>query len=47
MDLLRVQHMVCQASLDRGAQIIDDTGFAKKGAHPVGVSASTGEPWGG
>ena len=38
MDLLRVQHMVVQASAGLGVQIIDDTGFAKKGAHSVGVA---------
>ena len=38
MDLLRVQYMVTQASLGRGLQIIDDTGFAKKGTHSVGVA---------
>ena len=38
MDQFRVQYMVAQASLGRGLQIIDDTGFAKKGTHSVGVA---------
>ena len=38
MDRLRMQYMVAQASLGRGLQIIDDTGFAKKGTHSVGVA---------
>ena len=38
MDRLRMQYMVTQASLGRGLQIIDDTGFAKKGTHSVGVA---------
>jgi len=38
MDLLRVQHMVAKASLGRRVQIIDDTGFTKKGTHSVGVT---------
>ncbi len=38
MDRLRVQHMVAQACVGWGVQIIDDTGFAKKGSHSVGVA---------
>ena len=38
MDRLRMQYMVAQASLGRGLQIINDTGFAKKGTHSVGVA---------
>ncbi len=38
MDRLRVQRMVAQASVGMGVQIIDDTGFAKKGTHSVGVA---------
>ena len=38
MDRMRVQHMVAQASAGLGVQIIDDTGFAKKGTHSVGVA---------
>ncbi len=38
MDRLRVQHMVAQASVGWGVQIIDDTGFAKKGTYSVGVA---------
>jgi len=38
MDRLRVQHMAVQASVGLGVQIIDDTGFAKKGTHSVGVA---------
>ena len=38
MDRLRVQQMVAQASVGYGVQIIDDTGFAKKGTHSVGVA---------
>ncbi|MFH1884305.1 MAG: IS701 family transposase [Planctomycetota bacterium] len=37
MDRLRVRHMLEQATVSEGVQIIDDTGFAKKGAHSVGV----------
>ena len=49
MDQLRVQHMVAQASVGRGVQIIDDTGFAQKGTHSVGVarqySGTLGPGW--
>ncbi len=38
MDRLRIQQMVAQASVGYGVQIIDDTGFAKKGTHSVGVA---------
>ncbi len=38
MDRLRVQQMVERASVGEGVQIIDDTGFAKKGTHSVGVA---------
>ena len=38
MDRLRVQHMVEQASVGAGVQVIDDTGLPKKGAHSVGVA---------
>lgn len=38
MDRLRVHQMVAQASGGCGVQIIDDTGFAKKGTHSVGVA---------
>jgi len=38
MDRLRVQQMVERASVGEGVQIIDDTGFAKKGSKSVGVS---------
>ena len=38
MDRLRIGHMMCQASVGEGVQIIDDTGFAKKGSSSVGVA---------
>ena len=38
MDRLRVRHMVERAGVGEGVQIIDDTGFAKKGTRSVGVS---------
>lgn len=38
MDSLRVGQMVERASVGEGVQIIDDTGFAKKGTKSVGVS---------
>ena len=38
MDRLRVAHMVTHASVGQGVQIVDDTGFAKKGTHSVGVA---------
>ena len=39
MDRLRMQYMVAQAN-------IDDTGFAKKGTHSVGVARQLGNPGG-
>jgi SRSO17 transposase len=38
MDRLRIKHMCTFASVGRGALIIDDTGFAKKGHASVGVA---------
>lgn len=38
MDRLRIEQMVARASVGEGVQIIDDTGFPKKGAHSVGVA---------
>ena len=38
MDRLRIERMVANASVGEGVQIIDDTGFAKKGSHSVGVA---------
>lgn len=38
MDRLRVTTMVARASVGDGVVIIDDTGFAKKGTHSVGVA---------
>ena len=38
MDRLRIEQMVANASVGEGVQIIDDTGFAKKGSHSVGVA---------
>ena len=38
MDRLRVGYMAAHASIGQGIQIIDDTGFAKKGTHSVGVA---------
>lgn len=38
MDRLRVAHMLREASVGDGVVIVDDTGFAKKGTHAVGVA---------
>ena len=38
MDCLRIATMVARASVGDGVVIIDDTGFAKKGKHSVGVA---------
>lgn len=38
MDQLRVEHMRAYACVGNGVLIIDDTGFAKKGASSVGVA---------
>ena len=38
MERLRIDHMVDHASVGHGVQIVDDTGFAKKGTHSVGVA---------
>jgi|SRR5665213_315167 len=38
MDRLRIATMVARASVGDGVVIIDDTGFAKKGKHSVGVA---------
>jgi SRSO17 transposase len=38
MGQLRVQRMVRCASQGKGIQLVDDTGFAKKGDHSVGVA---------
>ena len=38
MDRLRVGYMAGWASIGQGIQIINDTGFAKKGTHSLGVA---------
>lgn len=38
MDRLRVREMLARASVGGGLLVVDDTGFAKKGEHSVGVA---------
>ncbi len=38
MDRIRIKHMMAHASVGEGVQIVDDTGFAKKGNRSVGVA---------
>jgi len=38
MDRQRVAHMLRHASVGNGVLVVDDTGFAKKGRHSVGVA---------
>jgi SRSO17 transposase len=38
MDRLRIAHMLAHASAGGGVLVLDDTGFAKKGKHSVGVA---------
>lgn len=37
-DWFRIGHMMSRASVGEGVQIVDDTGFAKKGSHSVEVA---------